>query len=74
LINVKAVYTQCHRIDPDTGEPNRCDPEEAWELLENTKQNRQARLIESDDRSVYTVRMRDAVLYELRRPQEVTAG
>lgn len=64
VINIKNDYTQCLRYSGDTGEATAADSAEAWNMLES---HRDARLIESDDRSVYTIRL-GKDYFELRRP------
>ena len=67
VLNVRAEYTDCRKYDPVTDKWNRCDEEEAWTVLE-AEENKSARLIESDDKSVYTITFRRTV-YELRKPR-----
>lgn len=66
VINVKSEYTECRKLNPDTGKMDRCDGSEAWAVLEDDG-HRSARLIEDDDRTVYTIRYRE-LLFELRKP------
>lgn len=66
VINVQAEYTECRKYNSATGKMDRCNPEEAWELL-LAEENKAARLVENDDKSAYTIRFKDD-LYELRKP------
>jgi hypothetical protein len=68
VINVRTEYTECRRYNPVTGEMDRCDSDEAWQLLDA---NRNARLIENDDQTAYTITHRSD-LYELRKPARPT--
>lgn len=64
VINIKDAYTDCRKYNPATGELEASDAGEAWTVLEN---NRDARLIEQDDKVAYTIRLGND-FFELRRP------
>lgn len=66
LINIRNEYTECWRRNPATGTLDRCSEQEAWELLATDKR---ARLLESDDRTHYTIR-NSTDHYELYKPAQ----
>jgi hypothetical protein len=65
VINIRTEYTECRRYDQDSGEMVPAPAEDAWALLDRDKG---ARLFESDDRTVYTIRLGND-FYELRKPR-----
>jgi hypothetical protein len=64
VVNIKSAYTAVRRYNPATGDLEPVESAEAWEVLEN---NREARLIEEDGRTSYTIRLGND-FFELRRP------
>jgi hypothetical protein len=66
VANVKALFTDCHRYNTQTGEMDACPASEAWDLL-LSEDNKKARLIENEDGTIYTI-SNQYTWYELRRP------
>lgn len=64
VINIRDEYTDCRKYNPDTGNTEAAACKDAWSLLDN---NKDARLVEQEDRSYYTIRLGND-FFELRRP------
>lgn len=62
--NIRDAYTEVRKYNAATGDLDPADPADAWDILDN---NRDARLIEQEDRVSYTIRLGND-FFELRRP------
>lgn len=68
VANIQALFTECRRYNPQTGDMELCEADEAWDLL-LSEGNRRARLSENDDKTICTISNQDT-WYELRRPAD----